>query len=111
MFNPFRISRTAGDWFCVGPASAFPDLGDDRPLVSNCAPDTKPGCKVFHVPGDDPSKSTEVAVANDPNNDDAAAASEIGDMTDQVLVFRYRGKIHAVDHVSALVKYPLVCEK
>jgi hypothetical protein len=101
--NPFRAPSRAGtEWFSVGLASSFPDVAPDETgmvsessdprLCANRGPSARPGCKVFHVPKTDTSQWTEVEVAAD----DLAQ-----DLTDQVLVFQYRGKFHAVDHVSA----------
>jgi hypothetical protein len=105
--NPFRAPPQKGtEWFSVGVASSFPDAApdvtqtgtelesesSDPRLCGNRGPDARPGCKVFHVPKTDTSQRTEVEVAAD----DLAQ-----DLTDQVLVFQYRGKFHAVDHVSA----------
>jgi hypothetical protein len=66
-----------------------------------CNDELKPGCKVFHVPKTEPSQGTEVPVDSD--SDELSEAKM--DLTNQVLVFQYRGKIHAIDHVS--VAYPL----
>lgn len=110
-WNPFRApSRSATDWFPVGLASSFPDIGQEEEPVEDgallhprpCADQTttKPSCKAFHVPKTDPSQRKEVSVA-----DEESADAEL-DMTDQVLVFQYRGKFHAIDHVSfALENY------
>lgn len=86
-------SRSGAQWFSVGLTSSFPDLGlDDGDLsqVRPCNKAFKPGCKVFQVPNDDSTKRTELFVSSD----------EDVNFSDQVLVFRYRGKFHAVDHVS-----------
>ncbi|KAK4448957.1 hypothetical protein QBC34DRAFT_485344 [Podospora aff. communis PSN243] len=113
-WNPFRPpSRSGAEWFPVGLASDFPDVGDDSEEAEvhdgavvharSCGDDktvTKPGCKVFHVPKDDISKRTEVAVS-------AAEPEAETDLTDQVMVFRYRGKMHAVDHQCPHSSYPL----
>ncbi|KAK0646849.1 rieske domain-containing protein [Cercophora newfieldiana] len=110
-WNPFRApSRSGGEWFPAGLASDFPDVGDQQDDAQDGAvvhprpcgdKQTKPGCKVFHVPKEDSSKRTEVAV---PAEDDAEAER---DMTDQVMVFQYRGKFHAVDHQCPHSSYPL----
>lgn len=107
-FSPFRSqTRTGADWFPVGPASAFPDLGvdssnpEDQGALSQprlCNSELKPGCKVFHVPRENSLQRTEVPLAADA--DDKEASDIAGDLTDQVLVFQYRGKFHAIDHVS-----------
>jgi hypothetical protein len=83
--EPFRAPpRPTSEWFPVGLASSFPDLVS-QPLL--CKGDTTPGCKVFHAPQDS-SQRTEIPIA------------DIGfDLKDQVLVFRYRGAFHAIDHV------------
>ena len=155
-WNPFRAapSRSPGsEWFSVGPASAFPNLGqdDDDDGDGDNGSDTggnsrtngsrnggvsgsgalsfprpcgdggkRPGCKVFHVPRTDSSLRTEVGVVvsgDDGNGNGNGNRKEGGDgkdgdgdgddgmgmqrdLTDQVLVFRYKGKFHAVDHVS-----------
>jgi len=93
---------------------SYPDLDDTSALSSprrcNSLSEPIPGCKTFHVPKDDASKETEVSVTEDPdpNPDAEPDASDTGstlDLTDQVLVFRYRGKFHAVYHVSSLHGY------
>ena len=95
--NPFRApSRKGPDWFSAGLASSFPDLGLDSEkgearLCGSHGTNGTPGCKVFHVPKTDISQRTEV---------DIQAGDTAQDLTDQVLVFQYRGKFHAVDHVS-----------
>ncbi len=83
-----QAPRPGADWFPVGLASSFPDLVS-QPLL--CKGDTTPGCKVFRIPQRDTSQGTEVSI------------DEIGAvLTDQVLVFRFRGKFHAIDHVCDL---------
>jgi hypothetical protein len=100
--NPFRgPSRTGGEWFSVGLASSFPDIGlhvdetesEPQPqLCGNHGANTKPGCKVFHVPKTDSSQRIEVQVPAD---------DTVQDLTDQVLVFQFRDKFHAIDHVRS----------
>jgi hypothetical protein len=86
MFPFFQRSR--GDpWQKVGFASTFPDLSLDK----DCSKIT-PGCKAFHIPKVDGSSSTD--------GPEEANLESPGDMKDQVLVFQYKGKFHAVDHVS-----------
>lgn len=96
---PFAFGNRRGDpWNFVGLASSFSNLDLDGKSVSerrSCNPKgTAPGCKVYRIPR-----------AN--NTPGATEASEVDagvpDMTtlkDQVLVFRYKGKFHAVDNVS-----------
>ncbi|SPN96649.1 uncharacterized protein DNG_00170 [Cephalotrichum gorgonifer] len=106
--NPFGArwgsSRPDSDWFSVGLVSSFPDTGDDKSLSQfrSSNGDQKPGCKAFYAPRGD-STRTEVAVG-----DDALEASEAGgELKDQVLVFRYKGKFHAVDHRCPHASFPL----
>jgi hypothetical protein len=91
-FNPF--SRQGAQWTFVGLTSTFPDVDDDAGNLAKhrlCNTKSIPGCKAFHIPKEDCSSSKEV-----PIGDDALGQS----LTDQVLVFQYKGKFHAVDHVS-----------
>ncbi|KAH6650666.1 hypothetical protein F5144DRAFT_55979 [Chaetomium tenue] len=114
LLSPFRgPSRTGSEWFSVGVASSFPEVGlesdenqeaheiesEPRLCGSRSSPgeDPKPGCKVFHVPRTDSSQRTELGIP-----DESAQ-----DLTDQVLVFKYRGKIHAVDHQCPHSSFPL----
>lgn len=86
MFPFFQRSR--GDpWQKVGLASTFPDLSLDK----DCSKIT-PSCKAFHIPKADGSSSAD--------GPEEANLDSPGDMKDQVLVFQYKGKFHAVDHVS-----------
>ncbi|KAK1980101.1 Rieske domain-containing protein [Colletotrichum cereale] len=105
--SSFRVrSRSEAGWFLAGLSSSFPDLGTDEGNLSElrfCDTDLKPGCKVFHVPRSDSSQSTEVLMAPD-----ALSYAEIeGDLKEQVLVFKYKGKFHAVDHKCPHSSYPL----
>lgn len=102
--NSFEESSQLGaEWFSVGLASSFPDLGfDDDNLAKyrSCHADSKPGCKVFQVPREDSLQSAEVTI----REDGTLQRSDMKGLKDQVLVFRYRGKFHAVDHVSETTK-------
>jgi hypothetical protein len=97
--NWFQQTSRLGDaWFSVGLASSFPDIGLDEvdgdlsePRL--CNTDHKPGCKVFYVPPANSPQRNEVFLTSE-------EALEGSDLKDQVLVFRYRGKFHAIDHVS-----------
>jgi hypothetical protein len=92
--NPFRMpSKSGTEWFSVGLASSYPDvaLDDNEPRIcGKHGSKDQPGCKVFHVPRNDASQAKEVEVVPD---------NVVQDLTDQVLVFNYRGTIHAIDHV------------
>ena len=108
MFS-FLSSRQRGDaaWFNAGPAAAYPDIqpmdadavvvevvSTPRPCGSMTTP--VPGCKIFHI-SEDPSgrvSATEVLVQ------EVAQVEGTDALKDQVLVFQYRGKFHAVDHVG-----------
>ncbi|KAL6903239.1 hypothetical protein GGI43DRAFT_401553 [Trichoderma evansii] len=99
-------SQLGAEWFSVGLASSFPDLGfDDDNLAKyrTCNADSKPGCKVFQVPREDSLQSAEVAI----REDGTLQRSDMKGLKDQVLVFRYKGKFHAVDHKCPHSSYPL----
>ncbi|KAF9871082.1 rieske domain-containing protein [Colletotrichum karsti] len=101
-------SRADAGWFSAGLASSFPDLGSDDGNLSDlrfCATDLKPGCKVFHAPktnGPAP-QSAEV----DLSPDCVESAEMEADLKDQVMVFRFKGKFHAIDHKCPHSSYPL----
>lgn len=105
--RPFEPpSRAGAEWFSAGLAASFPDLGLDDENVSEprvCNGTVTPGCKVFLVPRDANSEMTELAVAS--GGADSFDTTE--DLKDQVLVFQYKGKFHAVDHVSEKAERPV----
>lgn len=91
--------QLGAEWFSVGLASSFPEVGSDNDNLAKyraCSADSKPGCKVFQVPREDSLQSAEVAI----REDGTLQRSDMKGLKDQVLVFRYKGKFHAVDHVS-----------
>ncbi|KAG5914507.1 hypothetical protein E4U42_000445 [Claviceps africana] len=113
IMNYFLKSRPDTTWISAGPASTFPDLGDDnmgsliqvRQCGAGAQMQTRPGCKIFRVPKDDPSLAEEVVI---PATTTSLASPGSGDdLLNQVLVFRYRGKFHAVDHRCPHAAYPL----
>ncbi len=92
-------TRPDAQWVSVGPLAQFPDVAaDDGNLIQPRACDAKsqPGCRILVVPKSDPSHSAEIAIPAGA----ATSPSEGQDLKDQVVVFRYRDKVHAVDHVS-----------
>lgn len=99
-FNPFFRSRSGDAWFSVGRTSSFPNITADdgqniahlRPCSTNNA--KSPGCKVYHVPKEDSTRASEVFL------DESGAPAEAGGLRDQVLVFQYKGKFHAINHAS-----------
>lgn len=108
--NPLRPfwgpSRQDPGWFSAGLASSFPDVGVD-PLdqqslaqVRLCSGGQKPGCKAFYAPRENTTR-TEVEVGDEALGDAVAGTG----LKDQVLVFRFKGKFHAIDHVSRLCPY------
>ena len=98
-FHLFRGAAPADTWFPVGRLSSFPEVGeDDEDLVHprDCST-ARPGCKVFNVPKEDLSKRSEVLITPD----GLGLVDEEGPaLQDQVLIFKHRGKMHAIDHVS-----------
>jgi len=75
--------------------TSYPDLDDSARVGEQrpCGEKYVAGCRVFHVPRDDSSKATEVAI------DDWKDPEVGGDAKDQVMVFQYKGKFVAVNHV------------
>jgi hypothetical protein len=97
LVNPFSRSSQAGNaWFCAGAVTSYPNL-DDSTRVGEQRPCGEKkyvaGCRVFHVPRDDSSKATEVAI------DDWKDPEVGGDAKDQVMVFQYKGNLVAINHV------------
>lgn len=85
--NPFRQRQVGVAWQLVGLTSEFPDVG----LEDNGSRITK-SCKAFRIPK-----------ANTPQEPEGPIQANIrrpGDLKGQVLVFKYKGKFHAIDHVS-----------
>lgn len=81
--NPFIQPSQGVAWNLVGLTSAFPEITLEEDACIT------PKCKAFSIPR-----------TKDPN----AAVQEVdidlpGDLKDQVLVFKYKGKVHAIDHV------------
>lgn len=87
-------SRAGGAWFCAGHALSYPNLDESERIGEQrlCHSKYVSGCRVFHVPRNDSSKATEVAV-------DDWKDSEVGDAQDQVMIFQYKGKFVAINHV------------
>ncbi|KAI0478703.1 hypothetical protein GGR56DRAFT_631376 [Xylariaceae sp. FL0804] len=106
MALPFLVPSRKGDaWFFVGLASSFPDitepgsesLYEHQPCKHG---DTAPGCKVFEVPPNDSSQAVQIEGDDMVSHDGAA-------LKDQVLVFQYKGKMHAIDNKCPHSAFPL----
>jgi hypothetical protein len=98
--NPFVApSFTKDAWFFVGLKTSFPNITASGSIVLAdplpCKNSVTPGCKIFHVPSTDSSQAVEVSLEN-------AATTVAEELKEQVRVFQYQGKFHAVDHVSSL---------
>lgn len=102
MASPFTASSRRGNaWFCVGLVSSLPDIFDSGSASlsehRSCAEqNSTPGCKVFYVPSDDSSQAHQI-------EGDSISHPE-GGLRDQVLVFRYKGKVHAINNVSLITQ-------
>lgn len=94
--TPFSMPQA--QWYSVGHISTFPDIGFDEEDFSQsrlCNNTLKPGCKVFQLVSQEGDANTKSMVPIE-----ALDSGEINkNFNDQVLVFQYRGKIHAIDHV------------
>ncbi|KAJ6104575.1 Rieske domain protein [Penicillium sp. IBT 18751x] len=95
--NPFTFltqSRANAAWHPVGLASALPDLDLDKDAYR-----IAPRCKAFTIPKNEVNSEAKPPVEAD--------IDMPGDLKDQVLVFKYKGKIHAVDHQCPHSAFPL----
>ncbi|POR35226.1 Rieske domain-containing protein [Tolypocladium paradoxum] len=93
--NPFRRNaRADAAWHPVGLASSFPDLGLD-----NDGSRIAHRCKAFIVPKLDGLGEPEAPVEAD--------IDLPGDMKDQIIVFKYKGNFHAIDHQCPHSSFPL----
>ncbi|KAK9778608.1 putative Rieske domain-containing protein [Seiridium cardinale] len=99
-------NRRGDAWFSVGLASSFPDITESGSEtvsgIQPCGQAEAPGCKVFQVPAEDSSLASEV----DPSNV-AEAAFAARDLRQQVLIFQYKGKFHAVNNQCPHSSFPL----
>lgn len=106
-FNPFSRSKGGDTWFSVGLTSSFPNItADDGESIAhmrlcNQSNVERPGSKVFHVPKEDSTLASEVPLGN------LDAPPEAGGLRDQVLVFQYKEKFHAINHECPHSSYPL----
>ncbi|KAK5628145.1 hypothetical protein RRF57_003860 [Xylaria bambusicola] len=98
-YTPFVAPSEKGDaWFFAGVTSSFPNLDESgvdvihEPRLCRNGESVR-GCKVFDVPQTDSSRAEEV-------KGDAMISHNGAALQDQVLIFQYKGKIHAVDNVS-----------
>ncbi|KFY00739.1 hypothetical protein V490_01227 [Pseudogymnoascus sp. VKM F-3557] len=115
--NPSR-PETQSQWHFIGPTSSFPDIEspDGANLSQARACDVggfKPGCKAFYVStrnedgargggGGEGEKKKGLVEA-----DLDEAGSPAANLKSQILVFKYKGKFHAVDHQCPHSSYPL----
>jgi len=103
-FNVFtRNSRSGDAWFSAGPSTSYPNItaSGSTPLSAQlpCQERVALSCKVFYVPSDDSSQAKEI--------DQSSSEGLPADLKDQVVVFRYQGDFHAVDHSCPHLSYPL----
>lgn len=85
-FFNFRQPQPGTAWHPVGLASMLPDLSldyDDGQVTQ--------ACKAFTIP-------KTAGAQNAPVEADINIPGE--DLKDQVLVFKYKERVHAIDHVS-----------
>jgi len=70
------------DWHLVGRVSQFPDIGQDE---KGCR--VLSGCKTLSIPKTDVQEQSR--------------GNRFSDLGDQVLVFKYKGFLHAIDNVCS----------
>jgi len=102
MALPFiASSRRGGDtWFSVGHIASFPNITESVTLSEQqlCGGEDnvkQVGCKVFLAPDADSKEA--IQISDDPK-DQVDISLRRGE---QVLVFQFKGKIHAMDNVRA----------
>jgi hypothetical protein len=95
--NWFKAPQSGAHWFSVGRVSTFPNItaANDDETISGL----KTSCKAFHVPTDDNSQSKVVMAPEECGTTDTEGLST-SDLSEQVLVFQYKSKFYAIDHVS-----------
>ncbi|KAL1862554.1 hypothetical protein Daus18300_008513 [Diaporthe australafricana] len=119
-----RQARPGDYWFFAGLASSFPNITnssepyfklvwpqpckaagtDDTTTISNKVP----GCKIFHPKATNQGPHTAAKITTvEQIATDAAAGEDAWLMKEQVLVFRYKGVFHAVDHACPHRSYSL----
>lgn len=95
MFTFFSRSQTSGGkggWQRIGLTSDFPDV-DSPENNGDCRVTSQ--CKAFTIPKTPTPGSSSAPV-------EAEIDGPLEDLKDQVLVFKYKGKMHAIDHVSEM---------
>ena len=70
-------------WHFVGLVSSFPDISEDE---KGCR--VLPGCKTLGIPK--------------PTQPDKPKTNRVSNLDEQVLVFKYKGTVHAIDNVSRI---------
>lgn len=129
--TPSPQSRPGDDWFFAGLASSFPNItNSSEPYFKLVWPQpckaaaaaagsrettatTKvPGCKIFHPkapsqPSAAAEAPAEATATVEEITADAAPGEDAWLMKEQVLVFRYQGAFHAVDHACPHRAYSL----
>ncbi|KAI9926214.1 hypothetical protein ASPWEDRAFT_160383 [Aspergillus wentii DTO 134E9] len=83
----YQESVQAEPWHMVGLASAFPDISQDN---ERCH--ILPACKTMSIPR---------------ANGDGQSGNRFSNLSDQVLVFKYKGFLHAIDNQCPHSSFPL----
>ncbi|KAF2114575.1 hypothetical protein BDV96DRAFT_494919 [Lophiotrema nucula] len=105
MAQPFVAPPLDTSWFSVGLASSFLDIiGAEATALAKYHTESgtqQVGCKVFHLQSED--SRGAVQLSQNPENQLDASLSK----GQQVLVFRYNGKFHAIDNKCPHASFPL----
>ncbi|KAJ6020620.1 hypothetical protein N7540_006124 [Penicillium herquei] len=88
----FMQQRAAKAWHRIGLVSSLPELENDDSYRM------APKCKAFMIPADG---------SSDPQAPEEADLDSSKNLKDQVLVFKYQGKVHATDHQCPHALFPL----
>lgn len=105
-------SQTTTDWILAGPVSAFPNIDpatanstrlyDQQPCDAEGLKETQ-GCRVlaFTQPSSDSDSPKPLLLAP------ADLEMHLAPIAAEVLIFKYRGKFHAIEHSCPHSSYPL----
>ncbi|GAQ46012.1 hypothetical protein AtubIFM56815_007180 [Aspergillus tubingensis] len=96
-FSRSQASGGKGGWQRIGLTSDFPDV-DSPENNGDCRVTSQ--CKAFTIP-----KTPIPGASSAPV--EAEIDGPLEDLKDQVLVFKYKGKVHAIDHQCPHSSFPL----
>lgn len=105
--HPLSRPEAHSQWQFVGPASSFLDIeesdGANLSQARKCDGGFRTGCKAFYISNESEGETNSSHPKKGLLEADLdSASSPSADLKSQILVFKYKGKFHAVDHVCYL---------